>query len=243
MMLMMKYDVEPFSNLQFRRALNHAIDKETLINTVLEGLGQVTHQVTPETWFGHDPGLLEEDMYPYDPERAEQLIDESGYANEEITLAVPQGRYLKDSEVGQAIAGQLDALSNLSVDVEIREWSTHRDLIAPEYDEAPAFHFFGFGSAPNDASIKIDRNFTCGRLDTDFSIFCDEDIDALSQEAAETLDVEERREILQEANRVVMEKAACVPIYFQAALYGANTDVVDFTPIPKEEIYWFSMET
>ncbi len=241
MMLMMKYDVEPFSSLQFRQALNHAIDKETLIETVLEGLGQVTHQVTPETWFGHDPGLLEEDMYPYDPGRAEELIEESGHAGSEITLAVPQGRYLKDSEVGQAIAGQLDSLSNLTVDVEIREWSSHRDLISPEYDPAPAFHFFGFGSAPNDASIKIDRNFTTGRLDSDFSIFSDPDIDALSEEAANTLDTGEREEILQEANRVVMEKAACVPIYFQAALFGTNTDVVDFTPIPKEEIYWFSM--
>lgn len=244
MMLMMRYDVEPFDSLEFRRAMNHAVDKSAIIDAILDGYGEVTHQVTPESWFGHNPGLLEEDPYPYDPQRAEQLIEESGHAGEQITLAVPQGRYLKDSEVGQAIAGQIDSLSNISVDVEIRSWSSHRDLIAPELEQKPAFHFFGFGSAPPDASIKIDRNFTCETLETDFSTFCDEDVDALSQQAENTTDQEERRQILAEANRVLIEeKAACVPIYFQAALYGVNTDVVDFTPIQQEEVYWFSMDT
>lgn len=243
MMLMMRYDVEPFSSLQFRQALNHAVDPETLIETVLGGYGAPTNQITPDTWFGHNPDLEENPPYPYDPDLAEQLIDESGYMDEEITIAVPQGRYMKDSEVGTAIAGQLDSLSNLSADVDIQPWSNHRERIAPELENAPPIHFFGFGSAPPDASIKIDRNFTTDALNSDFSIFSDDDIDAISEQAENTVDTDEREQILQEANRIVVEdKAACVPLYFQSALFGTNTDVVDFTPIPQEEIYWFSME-
>lgn len=243
MMLMMRYDVEPFSNLEFRQAMNHAVDREALVESVLEGYGEVTYQITPETWFGHNPDIEENPPYEYDPEQAEQLIEESGYAGEEIELAVPQGRYLKDSEVGQAIAGQIDSLPNITCNVTIRDWATHSDMISPALEEAPPFHFFGFGSAPADASIKIDRNFTCATLDSDFSVFCEEEIDELSEQAANTINEDEREEILQEANRVVVDDyAACVPMYFQSALYGVNTNVVDFTPIQQEEIYWFSME-
>lgn len=180
-------------------------------------------------------------MYPYDPDRAEELIEQSGYAGEEITLTVPQGRYLLDAEVGTAIAGQIDNLSNLTCNEEIQDYSTFRDRIAPELENKPPMAFWGFGSAPPDASIKIDRNFTTGRLDTDFSAFSDPEIDEISERAATTTDAAEREQILQEANRLIMEKAACIPLYFQGSIYGVNTDVVDFQPIPQQEIYYFSM--
>ena len=243
MWLMMRQDLEPYSSLEFRRGLNHAVDKAALVETVMDGLGVPIHQVTPDSWFGAHPTLNEDPLYPYDPDRAEELIEASGHAGVEITLNYNTGRYLKGPEVAQAIVGMLDSLSNLSCTGQGFESSAFRDRIYPgNLEDKLPLTFWGSGSSPPDASTRIDRGFISDSLDSDFAVFSDPEIEELSDQAANTFDSEQRREYLEEANRLIMEKAAVVPLYQQGALYGANNAVVDFTPIPNEEIYWFSLE-
>lgn len=244
MWLLMRQDLEPYSSLKFRKALNHAVDKQALVESVMGGLGKPVHQVTPDKWFGAHPDLNEDPLYSYNTERAEQLIEESGHSGVEITVNYNTGRYLKGPEVAQAIVGMLDSLSNLSCTGEGWESSTFRDRIYPgKLEDKLPLTFWGSGSSPPDAATRIDRGFVSDSLDSDFAVFHDPEIDELSEQAANATDSEERKQLLQEANRLVMEKAACVPLYQQGALYGINNEVVQFEPIPNEEIYWFSMKT
>ena len=242
MWLLMRQDLEPYSSIEFRKGLNHAVDKQTLVETVLEGIGQPVHQVTPQSWTGAHPTLNEDPMYPYDPERAAELIEQSGHAGVEITLNYNTGRYLKGPEVAQALVGMLDSIENISCTGEGWENSAYRDRIYPgTLEDKLPLTFWGSGSSPPDAATRIDRGFVSDSLDDDFAVFHDPEIDELSAQAANTTDSQQREQYLQEANRLIMEKAACVPLYQQGALYGVNTDVVEFEPIPNEEIYWFSM--
>src|SRR5690606_4550556 len=67
-----------FRNVNFRRAMAHLMDKESIIELVYSGAGLPMYSnVYPinDFWVNHDLA----DMYPYDPERAAQLLAEIGY--------------------------------------------------------------------------------------------------------------------------------------------------------------------
>src|SRR4029453_6845906 len=88
-----------------RRAINHAIDMDTIIKTVLEGYGQVLGVPLEKEAFGFNPNVK---WWGYDPERAKALLREAGYPNGfEMTLHAPNRRYMNDIEVMQAMAAML----------------------------------------------------------------------------------------------------------------------------------------
>jgi peptide/nickel transport system substrate-binding protein/oligopeptide transport system substrate-binding protein len=65
----------PFDNLKVRQALNHAIDKQRIIQ-LLNGRGTVANQILPPTMPGYDPSYQ---GYEYDPEKAKALLAEAGF--------------------------------------------------------------------------------------------------------------------------------------------------------------------
>ncbi|TNE42782.1 MAG: ABC transporter substrate-binding protein, partial [Alphaproteobacteria bacterium] len=67
----------PFDNIKVRRAMLHAINREALIKIVWGGIGEVATGPVPRTNTQfYNPNTVQ---YPYDPERAEELLDEAGY--------------------------------------------------------------------------------------------------------------------------------------------------------------------
>ncbi|MBI4608404.1 MAG: hypothetical protein HY726_05285 [Candidatus Rokubacteria bacterium] len=93
----------PLKDRRVRQAINYGVDKEALIKSVLEGNGFAIGGPLTPVMLGYDPEVK---AYPYDPERARRLLAEAGYAQGlSLTLNTPSGRYLKDKEVAEAIAG------------------------------------------------------------------------------------------------------------------------------------------
>lgn len=144
---------EPFSDPTFRRALNYAIDLESIIESVLSGFGTPLGQPTLPAFFGHND---EVDPYPQDQELADQLIEESGFAGEEIELNSPVGRYLLDLEVAEAIAGQVDELDNVDASVEQRDFGTLAGEITDgDIETTPGWYLLGWGNTTFDASQTL----------------------------------------------------------------------------------------
>jgi len=71
-------NAKPLDDLRVRQALNHALDRETITETLYPG-SRVRWQFVPEGLSGFDEGL--EGIYPYDPEKAEALLTEAGHPN------------------------------------------------------------------------------------------------------------------------------------------------------------------
>ena len=218
--LQMRYDVEPFSSQQFRQAMNYAVDVESIIENVLQGFGEPTGQPTLSQFTGHNPDV---EPYGYDPERAEQLVEESGHAGVDITLQTPIGRYLKDVEIAQTAANQIDSLSNVNCGLQQREFnSLVQDVTASNIEDRPRFTLLGWGNAEFDAAQTIIPLLTS---DGPLTILKNDEVDSGIQEAQSEPEPEARRQILQETNQLLHDLAPWVFLHQQFSVYGTSDDI------------------
>ena len=124
----------PTASLEVRQALNYAVDKDALASELYGGYANVDQcQVLSPTYVGFNPGL---EAYPYDPDRARQLIEESGAAGETITLISTSGRWLKDREITEAVANYWTE-AGLTVDVQFFEFDEYLDRLFDRETRAP----------------------------------------------------------------------------------------------------------
>lgn len=174
----MRYDVEPFDSPKFRQAVNYAIDLESIVKNVLQTFGDPTGQPTLEGFFGYNENL---DPYPYDPEKAEKLVEESGYAGAEVTLVTPIGRYLRDVEIAQAVAGMVDDLPNVSAEVQQVEFSTLVSQVTTgKIKDKPPWYLLGWGNATFDAIQTIQPLLASDGALTSYK---NDELDSLLEEA------------------------------------------------------------
>lgn len=213
----MRYDVEPFSSEQFRQAMNYAVDLESIIENVISGFADPTGQPTLEGFTGYNPDV---DIYPYDPDQAESLVEESGHAGVEIELHTPVGRYLKDLEIAQAVASFIDDLPNVSCRAQQRDFSSLVDeLLTGNIEDKPHFYLIGWGNAAFDASQTIIPLLTTDGALTSYS---DDEVDELMAQSQDEADDETREQQLREANQLINERAPWIFLNRQYSVYGVN---------------------
>jgi ABC-type transport system substrate-binding protein len=121
-----------FKNPKVGKALNYAIDRKILINTILKGNATPLDSIVPPGAFGYSSVYV----YPYDPEKAKKLLAEAGYPNGlDMVLAVPRGRYLMDYEIGEYLQG---AWAKIGVRCKLItwEWGTYISMVSrgPDVD-------------------------------------------------------------------------------------------------------------
>jgi oligopeptide transport system substrate-binding protein len=78
-MLALNNALPPFDDVRLRQAFNYALNKEQIVDLFLQGNGLVARGALPPTMPGYS--LSGVAGYPYDPERARQLLAEAGYAD------------------------------------------------------------------------------------------------------------------------------------------------------------------
>ena len=174
----MRYDVEPFDSAEFRRAVNYAIDLESIVQNVLSTFGDQTAQPTLDGFFGYNGDL---DPYPYDPEQAEALVEESGYGGVEVELHTPVGRYLNDVQIAQAVAGYLDDLENVSASVNQRDFQAlASEILDGDIETSPHWYLLGWGNTTFDASQTLIPLLTS---DGNLTSWSNDEFDRLIEEA------------------------------------------------------------
>ncbi len=92
----------PLKDLRVRRAISKAINRQALVERVMEGAAVSTGRLMPEGLFGYSSALK---LEPYDVEGAKKLLAEAGYPDGfGLTLHAPNNRYVNDEQIAQAIA-------------------------------------------------------------------------------------------------------------------------------------------
>ncbi|MFO7926332.1 ABC transporter substrate-binding protein [Natronomonas sp.] len=236
--LPMKNTVEPFDSLEFRQAMNYAVDNAGIVDSVLSGFGEARGQPVA-------PGIngFNDEIEPYEQDlaMAESLVEESGYGDVEIELVVPQGRYLNDAAVGETAADQIDQLPNVNCDVSIVDFGVVSDAnsagIDPDEFEIP-FFMIGWGTITGDTDYGVQGFFS---QDSGTRTFDDEELSDAIEESQQIEDPDERREQLEEVNRLAHEKAPFVFLHTQESIYGVN-EAIEWEPREDESVYIWGMD-
>jgi len=200
----------PFDDVKVRQAFNYALDKEKIINVVMKKMWVKAEGVLPPAMPGYGPEL---EGYPYDPEKARQLIAESKYEDAsnfpEIVLSVTGG--------GGAAARSVTAVvemyrENLGVDITIEqmEWATYLDDL-----KAHRFQMFGITAGwiadYPDPQDFLDILFHCKSRDNNTE-YCNLEVDRLLEEARAEQDHDRRMGIYQRVEEMILDDAPWVPM-------------------------------
>ena len=194
MLVAINHGKAPFDDVLVRQALNHAIDKDVVIEAGLFGFGTPIGSHFPP----HHPAYVElSSRYPYDPARARKLLVEAGYPNGfSTTLTLPPPSYARRG--GEIIAAQLEAVG---VKVQIRniEWAQWLDQVFKnkEYDLTIVSH-----TEPLDFDIYARDDYYFQYNNTDYKSL----VAQLQSESGE----EKRNLLLQEAQQILAEDAVNV---------------------------------
>lgn len=112
----------PLDDVRVRQAVNYAIDKQLIVDSILLGTTEVPSQMTPKDSPAYNNDLQ---PWPYDPEKAKELLAEAGYADGfSVTLQSTSGRTPGDRDVAAAVTEML-AQVGITVDWQVQpstEW-------------------------------------------------------------------------------------------------------------------------
>lgn len=222
----------PFDDIRMRKAVNYAIDRQLIIDGVLDGFGVANHQLCTAEVLGYDPQL--EGYYEYDPERARALMEEAGYGGGvEVNFFYPPGRYLKGDEV---VANLVEQLAQLGITAKVHplEFQTYQQNYMDQL--APDLHI-GMWSNAND-TLELDYNLQINVHTVSRGHYWGgPEIDQKIDEAIATIDRDERERLYRAIARQMVEEAVWLFLYNQADIYGVSRRVRDWKARPDEVIY------
>jgi oligopeptide transport system substrate-binding protein len=199
---------EPFNDPRLRRAFVLATDREASAEAVTGGaFFPAMGGLIPPGMPGHLPGIAP----PYDPEQARQLLAEAGF---------PHGRGLPDVELltwpqyhWESLMEDLQVRwrENLGIEVTWEAESPYR--LTNRLETEPPHMFFGGWAA----DYPDPDNFLRVGFSQYMSGWRNEAYDSLVEDARQVMDQSERMRLYQQADRVLMEDAAVLPIFYSRA--------------------------
>ena len=203
----------PLQDVRVRQALNYAVDRQTIASALLRSYGRAASQPATAISFGYDPELQ---PYPYDPQRARQLLKEAGYPDGfALTADVQINAFPADTLIYQSMAHYL---RQVGVDV------TLRLIPFPQYLrnlQRNSFTGDAFGatwnSAPYNDAMRPMESFSCNRPRP---FFCDRELAAQLKVANSILDDTDRLTAMRKLARAYRETAPALFLVEQVDLYA-----------------------
>ncbi len=200
----------PFADKRVRQAANYAINKEAIVNDVLEGTAGVSSGPVAPAFDWAYAGL---DPYPYDPDRARELLAEAGMEAPEITFFVTEGGsgMLDPIPMGTAMQADLAAVG-FDVTIETYEWNTFLGRVNPGLEgQADMAQMSWMTNDPDTLpflTLRTEAWPEQGGFNSGY--YSNPEVDALLEAARVATDPEERARLYKEMQEIVQEDAPWV---------------------------------
>lgn len=198
----------PFTDKRVRQAVNYAIDKESLVNNILQGTATVATGPTPAAFaWAYNDSLQ---PYPHDPEKAAMMIKEAGHEGAEMTLYVTEGGsgMLDPVPMGTAIQADL-AKVGLNVKIETYEWNTFLGKVNPGLEgKADMAEMAWMTNDPDTLpflALRTEAWPDKGGFNSGY--YSNSEVDTLLEQARASTDQAERAELYKKMQEIVYEDA------------------------------------
>ncbi|SER39978.1 ABC transporter substrate-binding protein [Salipaludibacillus aurantiacus] len=221
-------DKEPFDNADLRRALNHAIDKETLITVLYAGLAEPAKNIIPPSYMGYNDSI---DPYAYDPDLARELLDEAGFGDglEFDLWTMPVARpYMPDPERAAEVMQANLADVGVTANIVSMEWATY--LERTEQGEHDIF-MLGWSGTNGDPDYFFGNLLHSDAIPGgNRSFYGNDEVDSLLNQAKNSVDEDERAELYREVQEIVHEDAPMIPLVHSIPVLAGSERVKNYVP-------------
>jgi peptide/nickel transport system substrate-binding protein len=191
-----------------------AIDRQSIVTNILQGMASPRGTQVGAADFGYKDLAVT----AYDPAKAKALLAEAGLPNGFSIKMQSTHRYMKDSEVAQAIAQQFGDIG-VKIDQEVLDWSVYTQQVPRK---GPIF-MLGWGSTQTlDADAAVYAIFKTGEPYSTASI---PELDKLLDESRSIVDPAKREAVLAQIQDLAAEQVPVIPLYQEDALYGKAKSV------------------
>lgn len=210
----------PLRDWRVRRAINHAINRQAIVDRIMNGQGTPASQIVFLGGFGYNPAIK---VPKYDPELAKSLLKEAGFGDGfKLGIHTAQAKYGNDVKVSQAFAQMLSAVGIDSTVVVVPNAS---------YNSARRK---GTGSVPLSSlgSVNADPGSLVTALHTfdpsegygmaNWGRFSNRNFDNMAETLVNTTDRPTREKIIQEAFALAAEEVAVWPLYWTKVIMAAR---------------------
>ena len=231
-------DREYFKDIRLRKAFNYAINKEAIVTHVLHGIGQPAKGfVTPSI-----PGYLDLESYPYNPEKAKQLLAETGWKDSNGDgILDKNGKPFKISLFVSSFTAQIKPvaetvqaqLREVGIELEIKtvEWGALTDVVMKRNfdlvcDASPArcggadYQLMSRFHSTYNPSIHARTGYANKR------------VDELLELARREVDESKRMKIYHEVQEIINQEAAVIPLFYEMEVVAVKAHVKGFKPHP-----------
>ena len=227
----------PLSDQRVRRALNLAVDVDSIITNLLAGNATPMSQTLADLDYGFNPNLR---PYGYDPVQAKALLQAAGYADGfKVSMAAPTGRYMMDKEVAEAIKSQLESVG-IEVQLELLEWGVYSNQVVSRTVNADMW-LIGWGNALFDAEGTLYSWFRSGQRFCYYDVPTErgQAVDALLDRARTNMNEEQREQDYHQALTMIHADYPWLLLHQQKDLYGVSKRV-NWNPRSDEAIILFN---
>jgi len=231
----------PFKDVRVRKALNLAVDRETIKRVTMRGLSIPAAIIVAPGVHGYTKEL--DKVAPADVDGAKKLLAEAGYPNGfEFGLDCPNNRYVNDEGICQALVGMW-ARAGLKVKLNAQPMAS---FIAKVENFDHSAYMLGWGVSTFDALFSLQSLVhTKGGVDGSFNLgrVSDPKLDALIDAAKTEMDPKKRDVLLHDALVLTRDNYYYVPLHHQIRPWAMKKNVtIVYKPDDRPEARYARVE-
>jgi peptide/nickel transport system substrate-binding protein len=223
---------EPFNNVKVRQAINMAIDMPKIVDFALGDTAQVATTYQPPTVPFFNESI---ERYPYDPERARQMLQEAGAENLETNLwYMPLARpYMPDAKsIAQAMQEDLKEVG-INATLETRDWSVYlQETGRGVHDMCLLGWTADNGDPDNFLGILLSSASATPQNALNVAYYKSSEADKLIEQGRVTVDEDKRGDIYMRLQETIWADAPWVPIAYAKPPIGLQQEVQNYLPNP-----------
>ncbi|MBM3600866.1 MAG: ABC transporter substrate-binding protein [Alphaproteobacteria bacterium] len=205
----------PLKDLRVRQAINLAIDRQAIVDRVMDGLAVPANQIVPAGFTGYTP-----DLVPPKPdlERARKLMAEAGHEKGfQLTIHTTNNRYINDARTAQTIA---QMVSRIGIKVNVTALPVAVYFGAARKNEY-TFPQVGWGNLTGDAAQVLREALKTGFINN-YGRWSNPAFDRLLDQADNEIDMATREDLLRQATRIAINDVAIIPTHWQVNVWAAK---------------------